>query len=279
MGAQAPHTRKIVHLVDKLGLWHRFPVLLGVAYLGIRRHLHQRYNLVHVGGLNGQGYDTDEFSYRTTDGKCNHPSDDSVGSQDTFIGWNMPPCTSQYGDPHPSLVATKLLARKRFIDNGDQFNVIACSWIQFMIHDWVDNLENTHQIELEAPEVAKVDVQSVVYGNDEAGMRRVRVFMDGKPKLSGDGLLERDEKGVPISGDIRNSWSGFSLLQALLVKEHNSCEMLKEHYPDFDDEKLYRTARLVTAPLSRRFTQSTGQIELLKTYTLTAGMRINWYGF
>ena len=84
-------------LVDKLGLWHRFPVLLGVAYLGIRRHLHQRYNLIHVGGTNGQRYDTDEFSYRTADGKCNHPSDDSVGSQGTFIGRNMPPCTSQYG--------------------------------------------------------------------------------------------------------------------------------------------------------------------------------------
>lgn len=69
---------------------------------------------------------------------------------------------------------------------------------------------------------------SVIYGNDEAGMRRVRVFKDGKLKISGDGLLEMDERGVPISGDIRNSWSGFSLLQALFVKEHNSvCEMLK----------------------------------------------------
>lgn len=73
---------------------------------------------------------------------------------------------------------------------------------------------------------------SVIYGNDETGMRRVRVFKDGKLKISGDGLLERDERGVPISGDIRNSWSGFSLLQALFVKEHNSvCEMLKVSIP------------------------------------------------
>ncbi|KAF2564326.1 hypothetical protein F2Q70_00016029 [Brassica cretica] len=304
----------IVHLVDKLGLWHRFPVLLGVAYLGIRRHLHQRYNLIHVGGINGQGYDTDEFSYRTADGKCNHPSDDSIGSQGTFIGRNMPPCTSQYGilDPHPSVVATKLLARKRFIDNGDQFNVIACSWIQFMIHDWVDHLEDTNQIELEAPEgVASgcplksfkffrtkkvlsgdhhksgaVNTRtpwwdgSVIYGNDDAGMRRVRVFKDGKLRISGDGLLERDERGVPISGDIRNSWSGFSMLQALFVKEHNSvCEMLKERYPDFDDEKLYRTARLVTAAVIAKIHTIDWTLELLKTDTLTAGMRINWYGF
>ncbi|CAN6852566.1 unnamed protein product [Brassica oleracea var. botrytis] len=121
---------------------------------------------------------------------------------------------------------------------------------------------------------------SVIYGNDEAGMRRVRVFKDAKLRISGDGLLERDERGVPISGDIRNSWSGFSMLQALFVKEHNSvCEMLKERYPDFDDEKLYRTARLVTAAVIAKIHTIDWTLELLKTDTLTAGMRINWYGF
>lgn len=69
---------------------------------------------------------------------------------------------------------------------------------------------------------------SVIYGNDENGMRRVRTLKDGKLKIAGDGLLEHDEKGVPISGDVRNCWAGFSLLQALFVKEHNSvCDMLE----------------------------------------------------
>lgn len=59
-------------------------------------------------------------------------------------------------------------------------------------------------------------------------MRRVRAFQDGKMKIAGDGLLEHDEKGIPISGDVRNCWAGFSLLQALFVKEHNAvCDMLK----------------------------------------------------
>lgn len=49
-------------------------------------------------------------------------------------------------DPHPAVVATKLLARKKFIDNGKQFNMIACSWIQFMIHDWTDHLEDSKQV-------------------------------------------------------------------------------------------------------------------------------------
>lgn len=44
------------------------------------------------------------------------------------------------------MVASKLLARKEFVDNGKQFNMIACSWIQFMIHDWVDHMEDTQQV-------------------------------------------------------------------------------------------------------------------------------------
>lgn len=69
---------------------------------------------------------------------------------------------------------------------------------------------------------------SVIYGNNEEGMMRVRTFKDGKLRVSGDGLLEHDDKGIPISGDVRNHWAGYSLLQALFVKEHNAiCDMLK----------------------------------------------------
>ena len=83
--------------MDKLDAWHRLPVIIGAAYLGIRRHLHQRYNLLPVGEINGQRYKTEEFAYRTADGKCNHPSDDTIGSQGTFLGRNMPPSSSPYG--------------------------------------------------------------------------------------------------------------------------------------------------------------------------------------
>lgn len=83
--------------MDKLGLWHRMPVFMGLAYLGIRRHLHQRYNLLHVGSMYGQKYDHQQFCYRTADGSCNHPFDSLVGSQGTFFGRNMPPSSSPYG--------------------------------------------------------------------------------------------------------------------------------------------------------------------------------------
>lgn len=305
----------IVHLLDKFELWHRLPVILGVAYLGMRRHLHQRYNLLHVGGMYGKKYDTEDYCYRTADGKCNHPSDDRVGSEGTFFGRNTPPTSLKYDllDPHPAIVAAKLLARRRFIDNGKQFNLIGCAWVQLMIHDWMDHMEDTEQVKITAPAAVlngcplksfkfykskEVDTGtsgtktgflntrtpwwdgSVVYGNNEEGMIRVRTFKDGKLKISNDGLLQHDEKGIPISGDIRNFWSGFTLLQALFVKEHNSvCDMLKVHYPDLDDEKLYRHARLVTSAVIAKIHTIDWTTELLKTDTLVAGMRINWYGF
>ncbi|MFS7962141.1 putative hem peroxidase superfamily, hem peroxidase, animal-type [Helianthus anomalus] len=215
-------------------------------------------------------------------------------------------------EPHPSVVATKLLERRKFEDCGKQFNMIACSWLQFMIHDWIDHMEDTQQVEIVAPaEVAEqcplksfkfykskqfptgsLDTKtgflnsrtpwwdgSVIYGNNEDGMGKVRAYTDGKLKIARDGLLEHDDKGIPISGDVRNCWAGFSLLQALFVKEHNAiCDMLKGHYPEFDDEKLYQHARLVTSAIIAKIHTIDWTVELLKTDTLLAAMRINWYG-
>lgn len=48
--------------------------------------------------------------------------------------------------PNPMVVATKLLARKQFIDTGKQLNLIAQSWIQFMIHEWIDHLESSQEV-------------------------------------------------------------------------------------------------------------------------------------
>ncbi|KAJ9540703.1 hypothetical protein OSB04_027209, partial [Centaurea solstitialis] len=45
------------------------------------------------------------------------------------------------------VVATKLLARRELIDTKKQFNMIAASWIQFMVHDWIDHLESTNQVQ------------------------------------------------------------------------------------------------------------------------------------
>ncbi|KAK4603773.1 hypothetical protein RGQ29_012326 [Quercus rubra] len=305
----------IVHSIDKLGIWPRLPVILGLFYLGIRRHLHQEYNLFNVGrSAVGVRFNPMDYPYRTADGKYNDPFNGDAGSGGTFFGRNVLPVDQKKKliKPDPMVVATKLLARRKFIDTGKQFNMIAASWIQFMIHDWIDHLEDTKQIELTAPrEVANqcplksfkfyktkevptgsYDIKSgalnirtpwwdgsAVYGSNAEKLQKVRTFKDGKLKTSSDGLLLHDKDGVAVSGDVRNSWIGVSTLQALFIKEHNAvCDALKREYHHLDDEELYRHARLVTSAVIAKVHTIDWTVELLKTDTLLAGMRANWYG-
>ncbi|GJU14964.1 alpha-dioxygenase 1-like protein [Tanacetum coccineum] len=109
--------------------------------------------------------------------------------------------------------------------------------LQFMVHDWIDHLEETQQIEFTAPrEVAgecplksfkfyktKVvytgfhDIKkghlntrtpwwdgSAIYGSDLTKLQKLRTFKDGKPKIGKDGLLQHDNDGVLLSGDVRH---------------------------------------------------------------------------
>ncbi|KAK2365653.1 alpha-dioxygenase [Trifolium repens] len=305
----------IVHSIDKLGIWHRLPVFLGLIYLNLRRHLHQQYNLINVGTTPvGIRYNPTDFPYRTADGRYNDPFNDGAGSQGTFFGRNVPPVDQKEKlvKPNPIVVATKLLERKTYKDTGKQFNVIAASWLQFMVHDWIDHMEDTKQIELSAPrEVASqcpmksfkfykikeiptgfYDIKtgaanirtpwwdgSVIYGNNQEVLNKVRTFEDGKLKISKDGNLLQNEDGTAISGDVRNSWAGVSTLQALFIQEHNAvCDALKKHYPDFEDEDLYRRARLVTSAVIAKVHILDWSVELIKTDILLAGFRSNWYG-
>ncbi|XP_039047440.1 alpha-dioxygenase 1-like [Hibiscus syriacus] len=306
----------IVHSVDKLGIWSRLPVILGLLYLAIRRHLHQQYNLINVGrSPSGVRFNSGDYPYRTSDGSFNDPFNEGAGSQGSFFGRNIMPVdqTNKLMKPDPMVVATKLLARTQYKDTGKQFNVIAASWIQFMIHDWMDHMENTNQqVELVAPkQVANkcplrsfkfyptqqfptgfYDIKtgaknirtpwwdgSVIYGSNKERLQKVRTFRDGKLKISEDGLLQHDEDGISISGDIRNSWAGVSALQALFIKEHNAvCDALKKEHPDLNDEELYRHARLVTSAVIAKIHTIDWTVELLKNDMLLAAMRANWYG-
>ncbi|VFQ91930.1 unnamed protein product [Cuscuta campestris] len=308
-----------IHIVDKLGIWHKLPVFLGLIYLGIRRHLNQEYNLFNVGKTPaGVRFDPANYPYRTSDGKYNDPFNEGTGEELSFFGRNLLPAAGhERTKPHPAVVAAKLLARRNsvVIDTGKQFNVIAAAWIQFMIHDWMDHLEDTaaEVEELVAPaEVAgqcplksfkfykskeeptgfyeiKTGFRnrrtpwwdgSSIYGSNSSVLERVRTLKDGKLKIGEkDGLLLQDKDGNVITGDARNTWAGVLALQSLFVLEHNAvCDALKKEYPTMEDEELYRHARLVTSAVIAKVHTIDWTVELLKTDTLRAGMRANWYG-
>ncbi|KAK7391834.1 hypothetical protein VNO78_20257 [Psophocarpus tetragonolobus] len=307
------------------------PVILGLFYLATRRHLHQQYKLAqHWPKPVGVRTNPQDYPHRKPDGSFNDPFNEGTDSYQSFFGRNMLhllfrlisnnklnylTCvlrSPQVLKPDPMVVATKLLARTNYKDTGKQFKIIAASWIQFMIHDWVD-LEETSQIDqLTAPdEVAcqcplpsfkffkTKDVStdffeipnshlnirtawwdaSVLYGSNSERLDRVRTYEDGKLKIAENGLLLHDHDGVAISGDVPNSWIGVSTLQALFIKEHNAvCDAIKAEDPSLSDEDLYRYGRLVVSAVIAKIHTIDWTVELLKTDTMLAAMRANWYG-
>ena len=83
---------QIIHSVDKLGIWHRLPVFLGLIYLAIRRHLHEQYNLFNVGRTpSGVRFNPVDHPYRTAEGEYNDPFNEGAGSQGSFFGRNILP--------------------------------------------------------------------------------------------------------------------------------------------------------------------------------------------
>ncbi|CAL9042091.1 unnamed protein product [Musa banksii] len=261
-----------VHALDKLKLWHKLPVFLGLTYLQQRRTLHEKYSLLNVGMPDRTPFNPDDYAYRTDDGEYNDPENSQAGSQNTFFGRNMPPMeqNNHLMNPDPAVVATKLLARRTYKDTGKQFNLIAASWIQFMVHDWIDHLEDTEQVVLPSPslvahecplksfrfyrtkevptggegiETGHLNIRtswwdgSAIYGSEGKKEAKVRTRVDGKLKIGDNDLLQHEVNGIAISGDIRNSWAGVSTLQALFVKEHNAvCDALKASNANLQEE-------------------------------------------
>ncbi|KAL0744580.1 hypothetical protein Bca4012_086093 [Brassica carinata] len=246
--------------------WHKLPVFLGLAYLGLRRHLHQEYNLINVGQTPvGTRFNPADYPYRTSDGKFNDPFNEGVGSQNSFIGRNCPPVDQKI---KIELVAPKEVANECPLNSFRFFKTKEVPTGFFEI--------KTGSLNSRTPWWDS----SAIYGSNSKAMDRVRTYKDGKLKLSEEtGLLLQDQDGLAISGDVRNSWVGVSALQALFIKEHNAvCDALKKEYDDLEDEDLYRHARLVTSAVIAKIHTIDWTVELLKTDTLLAGMRTNWYG-
>lgn len=88
---------QIVHSIDKLGIWHRLPVFMGLIYLAIRRHLHEEYNLLNVGRTPvGVRFNPVDVPFRTADGEFNDPFNEVAGSEGTFFGRNIHPVNQQH---------------------------------------------------------------------------------------------------------------------------------------------------------------------------------------
>lgn len=218
-------------------------------------------------------------------------------------------------NPNPRTISREILARKDGIQEVGQINYLATAWIQFMIHDWFDHgdneLENPYSVPLAADDPfgtptlevgrSRVDPSknpadgrpdtfqnlvtawwdgSQIYGSDQATNNAVRSFVDGKLKVTANNRLPIDpQKGIDQTGFNKNWWVGLSMFHHLFTLEHNAiATMLKQHYPDWNDQKLYDTARLINAASMAKIHTIEWTPAILKNDILKRAMLANWQG-
>jgi hypothetical protein len=118
---------------------------------------------------------------------------------------------------------------------------------------------------------------SEVYGTDQDAAGKLR---DGaKLRLSEDGYLPLDARGAELTGFNESWWIGLSGLHTLFAREHNLlCDELLAHYPRWNEERVYQTARLIVSALIAKIHTVEWTPAILATKALEIGMNTNWNG-
>jgi hypothetical protein len=120
---------------------------------------------------------------------------------------------------------------------------------------------------------------SQIYGSDQKTVDRLRSHEDGKLRLNEDGTLPHNSKGIEETGMVRNWWVGLTMLHTLFAREHNAiCDRLKEHHPDWDDNRLFNVARLINAAVTAKIHTVEWTPAVLPNPGLDMGLNANWYG-
>jgi hypothetical protein len=257
--------------------WYRKPIVFGLMTLGYARDQLDRNNLKDT-------YPEGELTafqsrglvpppgverFRTADGSWNNLSNPKEGAagvrfpRNVALTMTRPARGAALYEPNPAEISHVLLTREQGIMKAVPFlNLLAASWIQFMVHGWVSHrahpIFGVHEIPLPAdhparrlyhqtamfigktsddptrgrkdegsPPTAINEVSSwwdgsQIYGNDQKTADSLRSFRDGKLKIDADGRLPLGEGGIERTGYNRNWWVGLSMMHALFTLEHNA---------------------------------------------------------
>jgi hypothetical protein len=216
-------------------------------------------------------------------------------------------------EPSPRLVSRKLLTRDEF-KPATIVNVLAGAWLQFEVHDWFSHgknlAEQPFELELDADDPwaerpmriertrndpfpdgdggattwVTTDSHwwdgSQIYGSEPAVSAALREGAGGRLRLDADGQLPRDlDDKLDLSGVAGNFWLGLALLHTLFTREHNAiADRLAAEHPDWGDDRLFDTARLITAALMAKIHTVEWTPAIIAHPTTKYGMRANWYG-
>ena len=118
---------------------------------------------------------------------------------------------------------------------------------------------------------------SEVYGADAAKSGQLRE--GAKLRLTSDGYLPDDVSGIGVTGFSQSWWLGLGGLHTLFAREHNLlCDELRSHYHDWNDERVYQTARLIVSALIAKIHTVEWTPAILGTEVIDIGLKTNWNG-
>ena len=304
--------------------WYTLPVILGLARVFRIRERLRSDNLYDTGKIDaieapplGSPGESQRMS-RTVDGTFNDLGQPRMGCAGARFGRNVPldrtlPDSSALLTPNPRTVSLELMTRNQF-QPATSLNLLAASWIQFEVHDWISHGNNDKDspfvIPLDSedtwpeppmlirrtrrdpnrrpgstspiPTYANTETHwwdgSQIYGSDLETQNKVRLGVDGKLRLGSDNLLPVDpHTGIDISGVTGNWWVGLSMLHTLFTLEHNAiCDRLHSEFKTWSDQELFDRARLINAALMAKIHTVEWTTAIVAHPTVEAGMNQNW---
>ncbi len=294
------------HALDRVAPWHRLWRPLGLlGLLGIRIAL-RAHNL-----------------YDPAPPRDGAPAPAAGGPGRPF-GRNQPLWAIRPADPEalltpsPRVISERLLARDGGFRPVSFLNLLAASWLQFMVHDWMSHGPGAAGDEIrvpladddrwaarspggdmlvrrtrasrdpDAPPGAPVfdNAESAwwdgsqLYGSTPEREAQVREGSGGRLTIGLDGLLPLEGRsGVDLTGVNGNWWLGLAAMHTLFAREHNAvCAMLAAAHPDWDDDRLFAVARRITAAVMAKIHTVEWTTAIAPHPTVAKAMRSNWYG-
>jgi hypothetical protein len=209
-------------------------------------------------------------THRTADGRGTDLGDPAMGAACTHFGRSGLAIPQRTDEPKAADISKQLLARKEFLP-ATSLNLLAASWLQFEVHDWLQHrprrywdaaggpldpttppLEQTDASRTGAPRFISDQTHwwdaSQLYGVDPEFTAALRV--DGGRVKTGDELLEAIEPFLfKAPSPVPNFWLGLAVFHDLFAHEHNAICAALEHAEDLEGEALFAKARLVNAAL------------------------------
>ncbi len=204
-------TRALVALfkgVNRLWPWHTLPLTLSLLNLSLLRHELREKNLIDTETREAPPtaepmptlIPEDVRRFGTSKGDRNDLSAPEMGAKGATFGRNLKPryLPDLIDEPNPVTVSQRLLRREHFIPAAT-LNVLAASWIQFQVHDWVAHGEK----DIRVPMPDSGTWRNTVDGSDEPEMRIAgdiaQAEADPAAGPAGAGLRQH---GVPLVGRV-----------------------------------------------------------------------------